>query len=489
MSKAHSKALLFEIKRKTITGAIQLIGREMVIKVIVVAGQLLLVRLLAPSVFGVFAILSFVLSTAEIFTDVGLNLAIIQKKEEPTVRQLSTIFYIKFALTFITVILLNIFAPIIISFYHQLSLTEIVILRILSLTLLLKPLPNIISALLERELAYKQIALIDIFGIFSYYSVSLLLALMGFGIWSFIIAVIVKTIIESIITFLLKPLIPLFVFDFKDVRDFVNIGKYFQLGFLLTIIHNSIIPVIAGPRIPLFQVGFLDWSYNTASFPRVFIDNLGRVSFSSFSRIQEKKGIISSSVEKAFDMLTIVTMYFIVAVFAYGGDLIHYFLNDKWIDALPALYWYVASIFFMNGTGLLGHALMAIGKTKEILISVSIITAFEFFGSFYLLTYFGFSGIAMGFFAIIALTYFTYVLLCRKADIRININRTLISSAFLFLSTFIVMNITNSFFQQSFGDLLAKLFISFLLYLLFIVIAFPHSLRQILDLMRGHKTG
>jgi len=483
MPKAHPKEPLSETKRKTVTGAIQLIGREILIKIVVVAGQLLLVRLLTPSIFGIFAILSFVLSTAEIFTDIGLNLAIIQRKDEPTKRQLSTIFYIKLTLVLITVLLLNIFAPLIISYYHQLSSTEILILRILSLTLLLKPLPNIISALLERELAYKEIAIIDIFGILSYYSVSLFLAFMGFGIWSFIIAVAVKSVIENIVTFSFKPFIPSLVFNIKSVRDFINIGKYFQLGFFLTIIHNSIIPVIAGPRIPLFQVGFLDWSYNTASFPRVFIDNLGRVSFSSFSRIQENKQAISSSIEKAFDILTIITMFFIVALLVYGTDLIHYFLNDRWIPALPALYWYVASIFFMNGTGLLGHALMALGKTKEILVSVLIITAFEFFGSYFLLRYFGFSGIALGFFIIIVVTYFVYVFLCRRVGLQIRIGKTLIASAFLLLSTFVAMNIINVYFSQSFFELLIKLTLSFILYGAFAVIAFPNSWRQSLTII------
>lgn len=487
MPKSHSKEHLAEIKQKTVTGAIQLIGREIFIKFIVVAGQLFLVRLLTPSIFGIFAILSFTISTAEIFTDIGLNLAIIQKKEEPTKLQLSTIFFIKLALAATTVLLLNIAAPTIISFYHQLSSTEILILRILSLTLLLKPLPNIISALLERELAYKNIAVIDIFGIFSYYFIALLLAFIGFGIWSFILAVIVKTLVESVTIFFFKPFIPLLAINLKSVKGFINIGKYFQLGFFLTIIHNSIIPVIAGPRIPLSQVGFLDWSYNTASFPRVFIDNLGRVSFSSFSRIQDKKEIISSSIEKAFDILTVVTAFFIVAVFVFGSDLIHYFLNDKWIFALPALNWFVASIFFMNGTGLLGHALLALGRTKEILISVSIITTFEFFGSYFLLKQFGFSGIALGFFIITVVTYFTYVFLCRKAEIPIRIGRTLISSAFIFYATFITMGIVDALFAPSFFGLITKLSISFIFYMVYTGIAFPKSLRQSLNLLNIHR--
>jgi O-antigen/teichoic acid export membrane protein len=484
MPKALSSDTLFEIKRKTITGAIQLIIREIFIKVTVAIGQLLLVRLLAPSVFGIFAILSFILSTAEIFTDIGLSLAIIQKKEEPTRLQLSSIFYIKLGLAIITVLVLNVTAPVIISYYHQLSSFETLMLRLLSLTLIIKPLPNVISSLLERELRYKDIAVIDVCGIISYYAVSLLFAFLGFGIWSFIIAVISKTLIECVTTFFFKPFVPLFRFNYKSVKEFINIGKYFQLGFFLTIIHNAVIPVIAGPRVPLSQVGFLDWSYNTASFPRVFIDNLGRVSFSSFSRIQDNKELISSSIEKALDILTVVTAFFIVAVLVFGNDLIHYFLNDKWIFALPALNWYVVSIFFMNGTGLLGHALLALGKTKEILISVTIITVIEFFGSFLLLHYFGFSGIAFGFFLIVAATYFTYVFLCNYTGLSIHIGKTLIASSFIFLSTFIFMNVINTMLNHSFLDLLIKLLFSFLLYLLLVRIAFPDSFRQTLNLLK-----
>lgn len=484
MSKNTSQGRIYEIKRKTVSGAIQLIAREVFIKIVVVIGQLLLVRLLAPSVFGLFAILSFILTTAEIFTDIGLNLAIIQKKEKPTNEQLSTIFFVKMFLSLLVVLLLNFVGPFIISYYHQLSSFEILMLRLLSLTLLIKPLPNIISSLLERDLRYKDIAIIDISGIITYYSTALILAFFNFGIWSFILAIVTKTIVESIATFLFRPFIPLFSFDLRKIREFINVGKYFQLGFFLTIIHNSIIPVVAGPRIALAQVGFLDWSYNTASFPRVFIDNLGRVSFSSFSRIQDKKEIIAVSIEKAFDILTVITVFFIVAVLVVGGDLIHYFLNDKWIPALPALKWYVLSIFFMNGTGLLGHALLALGKTKAILISVTLITALEFFGSFFLLKTLGFAGIAFGFFLITAITYFTYIFLCQKAGIQVNFARTIISSVFLFLTTLVITFLINIVLPQSLVYLVIKLGVSFAVYILFVKIAFPNSIEQSIRLLR-----
>src|SRR5438045_5753919 len=93
-----SEKKISELKQKTIKSTIQLISREVLMKIIAIVGQLFLIRLLDPASFGVFAILSFILATAEIFSDIGLNLAIIQQKQQPTSAQFSTIFFNKLLL-------------------------------------------------------------------------------------------------------------------------------------------------------------------------------------------------------------------------------------------------------------------------------------------------------------------------------------------------------------------------------------------------------
>src|SRR5262245_13132014 len=92
-----------ELKQKTITSTVQLISREIGMKIIAIVGQLILVRFLTPTIFGIFAIFSFLISIAEILNDIGFNLSIIQKKEKPTHQQLSTIFFIKLILTIIVI--------------------------------------------------------------------------------------------------------------------------------------------------------------------------------------------------------------------------------------------------------------------------------------------------------------------------------------------------------------------------------------------------
>lgn len=480
----NSQEKINEIKKKTIKGTLQLITREIGMKGIAIIGQLFLVKLLSPSSFGVFAILSFLLSTAETFTDIGLGLTIIQKKRKPTIKQLSTIFYIKLALTLSVILVLNIFAHVTSSIYYQFGTSEILMFRLLSLTLLIKPLQTIISSVLERNLRYRDIALIDTSGMISYYAVAIILALIGFDIWSFIWAVVAMTITETAVTFYFNPWLPKFSLDIGSVRSFLNIGKYFQLGFFLTIFRSSVIPVIGGTRLPLHDIGLLDWSFNMSSVPRVFIDNLGRVSFSSFSRMQESKKNIAESLEQAFSIISITATFVIPITIIFGHDLIIFFLNDKWLPALPALYWYVGSIFFLNGVGLFGHALLAIGKIKQMLFFGTTVTLIELLVSFILLINFGFVGVAIGFFISNFLLFATYVWLCNKEKIFIKVSQTIIHNLIIFALTFLYAFSINEIFPPTFLSFVLKLVATGIGYIIFVIVISPDTFKMSLKFVK-----
>src|SRR5205807_2149154 len=115
--------------------------------------------------FGIIAIISFIISTGELFTDVGFSQAIIQKKDDLTRNQLSTIFFIKLFITFLTILVIYIISPITIKLIPHFTSQETAMIRILSLTLLAKPFETIFTSLLERELKYNILPFIDIVGV------------------------------------------------------------------------------------------------------------------------------------------------------------------------------------------------------------------------------------------------------------------------------------------------------------------------------------
>lgn len=482
-----SSKKLSNLKQKTISSTLQLIYREIIMKITAILGQLLLVRLLEPSAFGIFAILSFLIATAEIFTDIGLNFTIIQKKQRPTHYELSTIFFIKLFLSTFVVIILNAFTPLLYFLYPQFTHTEELMFRLLTLTLLIKPLQSIITPLLERDLRYKEIAVIDLLGMVSYYIGALVFAVLGMGVWSFIWAVFIKTIIEVIVTFLYKPWLPKVFFQINQVKKYLNVGKYFQLALMIGVIHSAIIPILGGMKLSFTAVGFLDWSFNMASFPRIFIDNLARVVFTSFSRIQSNRQIIAESIEKSFAFLSVIAIHILVITLVFGNTAVHFFLTDKWLPALPALYWYVGSIFFMNGNGLMGQALLATGKVKNLFISSGLLTLIEFILAYLFLFQYGFTGIAISFFIATVLTFFTYIFLCHKHNINVDFRKVVIVNTIIFILSFGFSYYINIKIEQSLLFFFVKLVLASIVYFLLLVLISPRLVGLILKLVQNKK--
>ena len=71
-----------EISHRAVFGVIVLTLRKFALRAISYLGGIFLARLLAPEIFGIFAIISFVINFFAFFSDVGLGAALIQKKEE-----------------------------------------------------------------------------------------------------------------------------------------------------------------------------------------------------------------------------------------------------------------------------------------------------------------------------------------------------------------------------------------------------------------------
>ena len=105
------------IKKRSVSGVIALTSRTFVLQIIAFSATFLLTIFLSPSIFGVFYVVSAVISFLGYFSDIGLAAALIQKKSELTEDDLITTFTIQQTLVTIVVSLAFLFSPFITSFY------------------------------------------------------------------------------------------------------------------------------------------------------------------------------------------------------------------------------------------------------------------------------------------------------------------------------------------------------------------------------------
>lgn len=120
------------IRKRVASGMVVLGVRRILAQLVLTASNIILARILAPEIFGAFAIISFLVSTVGIFTSFGLLPALVQKRGKPTKEELRAIFTVLFFASLVFVIVIFFLAPLANIFYQgQLSSSGVFLVKII----------------------------------------------------------------------------------------------------------------------------------------------------------------------------------------------------------------------------------------------------------------------------------------------------------------------------------------------------------------------
>lgn len=471
------------LKEKVLQGMLTLILRDFGLKVISVIGQLILVRLVAPEYFGIFAIISFVVNIFELISDLGFSQAIVQQKKELTRIQISTIFFIKLFLGSIAFFLLVISFPVINFFYHQLTTEHFIVMLVVGTTIFTKTIKGLSFALFDRNLNFNVISKIEIFGIVSYFIVAIFFAFKKIYLLNFVYAIITKELIEFLLAYYYKPWRPHFEFDINSVKQMIRYGSFLQLGNIVAFIERSIVPIV-GFRLSSNNLGLLDWSLNVTRLSNTLFESYGRVAFAGMAKIQDKKEKISNAVNKSITMLNIFAFLFIIIILGFSKEAVTLIISDKWVPALPALYWFVSSLLFFGGAISIAHALLAMGKSKEVTFFTGINMIFEVVIAFFMMRYVGFYGIAIAVFIGNFTQLIGYIFLGKKSGLILELKKTFLSKSLLLIPLAIIIIVLNVFFVKfSFVTLIVKITITITLYISLLFLYLKDDVKEILGML------
>lgn len=458
------------LKASIMQGFGTLVIREFFLKLLSFAGQIFLARLLVPSDFGIYVIITFIIGFFGLFSDVGLSLAIIQNKEEPTKTELSEVFMLKVLLSLSLILLIWVLAPYVKLFYTTFNDSNILMLRVFSITLFLTSLRAVPVSLLERKIKYNLISALDILGVFVYYVVALTGAFLNIGVWSFILGAVIKEIAETVILYIAEPFLPHITLSFANIKKMIKFGVYVQGNGLVNFLRSSIVPVIGGRISGPYGVGLLDFSFNISLLPETVASNFGRVAFAGYSRIQAQRELLSSSINRSMSMLSIMLYIFPVIILSFGSVLIPLIFSEKWVPALPALYWYSAGAFFLPVIASLGQGMLAIGKSKEIFWGSFMTAVFGWIIAFLFVRIFGFVAIA----ATYSLTSFFfslfYITVLKRSGLELNIISVFRPKIIAVAFSLVFSLALNLLLPKEFIFTIVKLFLSVVSYFIFMLL-------------------
>ncbi len=428
-----------EIKGKIVSGVFALTSRTIILQVIAFISTFILTILLSPSVFGIFFVVSAVISFLSYFSDIGFAAALVQKKDEPTREEYVTSFTIQQILVGTIVIISFILSPVFSSFY-KLGDNGLFLFKALLISFLLSSLKTIPSIILERKLEFQLLVIPQILETVIFYSSAIIMALFGWGIVSFAWAAILRGIAGLIVIYIICPWRIGIGISVSALKNLLSFGIPFQLNSILALVKDDLMTIFLGKILPFSQVGYIGWAKKWAEAPlRLIMDSIIRVTFPAYSRLQTDTKILAKAIEKSFLFLALfifpVTILMVFSINPLVKVIPKY---SKWEPALFSFYLFAFSSLFAAFSSPVINALNAIGKIRTTLIIMIIWTILTWILIPSFVFAYGYNGVAIAAFIISFTGIIPIIVMKRFINFRVFpvLYKPFISTLFIFLIVF-----------------------------------------------------
>lgn len=321
------------LKQKTISGMIWNATERFGSSLLLFISNLILARLLMPDDFGCIGILLVFISVSEAIVDGGFGSALIQKKN-PTQADYSTIFYWNIALSLFMYFVLFQLSPAIASFYNIPLLEDI--LKVQGIILITNALILIQQNILKKNIAFKQIAQINILAIFIGTVGGIFMAFIGYGVWSLVWKSIITGLIQCAVYWTTTKWKPTFVFSFQSFKSLFNFGGFMFLNTLFNALYLNIFSLIIGKVFNSATLGYFTQARKLEDVPRDTLTSIvNNVTFPVFSKIQDDKIKVVTTTRKCIQSLCFINIPLMLMFIVIANPLFISLFSEKWMASIP----------------------------------------------------------------------------------------------------------------------------------------------------------
>ncbi len=466
------------IKRRAVSGVVTLTLRTIFVQIFTFFGTFMLTILLSPEIFGIFFVVSAILNFFVYFSDIGLAAALVQKKDEPTRQDLVSTFTIQQAIIFFLLFIGLIFSSKIAQFYN-LDKEGLLLLRVLIFSLVLSSLKTIPSIILERKLNFTRLILPQIAENLIFYSVAIILAYLNFGISAFSWAVLARGFIGLILIYILSPWKPGIGINLENARKLISFGIPFQTNSLLALAKDDLLTIFLGKILSFAQIGYVGWAQKWSLLPiRFVVDNVNKVTFPAYSRLQSQKYELGKAIEKSLFFVTYLAYPSIFGMIAVAPKLLEVIPRyQKWEPALPLLYLFAINAVFSAVSTTFTNTLFALGKPKIVLNFMILWTSATWILTYPLVLIYGYIGVGIAS-ALVAMTSIATIYFVKK-EVKITVGRNIFGPLLISsLMCLIVRLITSTYVSNIVGLALTIILGAFIYLALSISILRKHLLED-----------
>lgn len=319
-----------DIKAKTIAAIRWTVIGRLSSQLFTWVSTLLVIRLLAPSDYGLMALAMATYSILMVFATGGVAEGLIQAKtisSEQVQRILGFLVLINLVLCFAQVV----FAPVAASFYNEPDVVPVML--VLALAFLFVPWENTASALLSRKMEFKHKSIIDLIVSLGSAASALILAYLGYGVWALVTSLLVKSVATALLYAFYSgaPVWP--EFRFGGIGPLLRFGLYVTGGGIIWAMYLQAGVVIGGRFLTAEVIGVFAVAATISEIPvSKLMPMAHQVMMPALSRVHNDGSNVRQHAMHAVRVTSAVTfpVFFFMAAFA--QEITNVVLGEKWSD-------------------------------------------------------------------------------------------------------------------------------------------------------------
>lgn len=358
-----------DLKQKTIRGASSRLLAQAATFLLRIFSMMVLARLLDPSDFGLVGMVTALTGILSLFRDFGLSAATVQRVNV-TEAQMSTLFWLNLLVGGFLTALTLLCAPAVGAFYHEPRLVGVTC--VVAASFLLNGAGVQHSALLQRQMRFTALAIIDFVSLVGSALVAIVAANAGLRYWSLALMTVSMPLVSTPCLWLVASWAPGRPRRHSGIRSLMRFGGTITLNGLVIYIGSNFEKVLLGRFWGADAIGIYGRAYNIIRIPTDSLNGaIGEVAFSALSRIQHDAQLLKRYFLKGYSLVLALTLPLTVACAMFADDIIRVLLGPKWAAAAPIFRLLAPTILafaILNPLGWLMNSLGLVGRGLRIAI-------------------------------------------------------------------------------------------------------------------------
>ena len=342
-------------------GAIFTVGLRWTDRLIGFVSTLILARLLMPDDFGVVAMASMVILLADVFLNLGVNVALIQN-QNATQEHYNTAWTLRIIQTISSCVLVSIFAPFAGRYFNDHRV--VLVIQIISLHLVLNGFENIGIINFQKQMQFGLDFKFRISKRLCGFFVTMIAAWYLRSYWALVVGTLVGSSSGVLLSYVMNPMRPRF--SLACWRQIFSVSQWMLVNSIGTYLNNNLHKIVVGRVASTSVMGGYTLADEIALMPAgELLSPINRVLFPAFASVKHDFSELKRLFLMAQGVQTLIAIPASVGLMLVAHEAVFVLLGAKWLFAVPFLQILVLANIFQAITTSGSYVVITLGYFRN----------------------------------------------------------------------------------------------------------------------------